>query len=1026
MPLTRLHVRNEYGLGDASLYRVAKRDDPKSALEGVSVSGLVGILRQLGDLAEFAAEIFNDLHEQVMGTAMRGHNMIIRVQRLEADLLPPIEKVATSQKSHIHFAYTEGSDWHTKIKTKQNHIAHGDSPQFIMESYAECREPPRLFLLDKFDAAGAGACLKRYSDPSFFKMAQSSSELMKEENVLREKKGHKHKKIRQQQSNGVTIAHLNSRVMFPSSDTDDQSSAEFISTSDMQLKSDMANRCISFDSIPSLNSEQCADLEEPVQNEFPTSKLKMRLNDTVASILDKKHGVQAENDSRNRTLQCQNISGSSSVTWDEKTEILKPAGQLHENICHPDSGQAPEPLPVNSSQYKLEQNVDGFAHVDQSTVSFNVENMAEYFCSKKKIDEIPSETDYMDALNTMESEIETDTECQTKWEVELQSNFKHQQTVSTSSGKYKVSLENSESPEVSPVSLYSASNQEISPKISDTNATNGSFYAQPPQITTIITNHDCSIETGFLRSFDRRGSSRVNCMESVNGILSSVSSSSCPEGNKATVGLCIPEESSKISKASATKCCTNGNFFGVGPSKPPEISVSKAINQNCTSDTTNYKGDGSASKSGVLVQPIESTYVESRSSESIVPDDVPEPSTTFNSDNMKLQEGPHYIGQNKGQTGIASMISQTSTLNGQCELTSQEYSIPCKSSYTFHPSPPLEHMQISFHPINDWETSKMKLKFPHTLRHQENVQDVMFSSFQLLPENAMPVQDVGSGSDDDDTFCRSSLYPSEDLRSLRSESNSEQWESGELTGSIDHEMDGGFHRTSSTASISGHLELDEEAHHKIHSSDGFRSPDAPDGKGFFDSNLSLSFQKTICLDSSMSQREGKSDSGPSDFASLCPNELPPPPPLPPPQWRMTTLNFASVESQQHAVSNQPTDQQVRASIMPLPPKPPAPPKQCYIEGSCPDKSKQEPKKRNECREPKQAANGMGKDQREDLLHQIRTKSSSLRRTVTTRPSFIPGPATNINVVAILEKANAIRQACASSDDDGDDENWSDG
>jgi hypothetical protein len=72
MPLVRFEVRNEVGLGDPALYGAAanagagKRGgtgvggvsggggdaDPKALLEGVAVAGLVGILRQLGDLAE--------------------------------------------------------------------------------------------------------------------------------------------------------------------------------------------------------------------------------------------------------------------------------------------------------------------------------------------------------------------------------------------------------------------------------------------------------------------------------------------------------------------------------------------------------------------------------------------------------------------------------------------------------------------------------------------------------------------------------------------------------------------------------------------------------------------------------------------------------------------------------------------------------------------------------------------------------------------------------------------------------------
>lgn len=53
MPLVRFEVRNEYGLGDPELYGgAAKKEDSKALLDGVAVAGLVGILRQLGDLAE--------------------------------------------------------------------------------------------------------------------------------------------------------------------------------------------------------------------------------------------------------------------------------------------------------------------------------------------------------------------------------------------------------------------------------------------------------------------------------------------------------------------------------------------------------------------------------------------------------------------------------------------------------------------------------------------------------------------------------------------------------------------------------------------------------------------------------------------------------------------------------------------------------------------------------------------------------------------------------------------------------------
>ncbi|TKY63588.1 SCAR2 protein [Spatholobus suberectus] len=186
MPLSKYRVRSEYSLADPELYRAADKDDPEALLEAVAMAGLVGLLRQLGDLAEFAAEIFHDLHEEVMATASRGHGLMARVKQLEAEV-PSLEKAFFSQTHHSSFYTNGGIDWHTNLRSEQNLVTRGDLPRFIMNSYEECRGPPRLFLLDKFDVAGAGACLKRYTDPSFFKMESTSSDTATVE-VQREKR----------------------------------------------------------------------------------------------------------------------------------------------------------------------------------------------------------------------------------------------------------------------------------------------------------------------------------------------------------------------------------------------------------------------------------------------------------------------------------------------------------------------------------------------------------------------------------------------------------------------------------------------------------------------------------------------------------------------------------------------------------------------------------------------------------------------------------------------------------------------
>ncbi|KDP22809.1 hypothetical protein JCGZ_00396 [Jatropha curcas] len=202
MPLARYQIRNEYSLADPELYKAADRDDPEALLEGVAMAGLVGVLRQLGDLAEFAAEVFHDLHEEVMATAARGHGLMARVQQLEAEV-PSIEKAFLSQTDQSPFFSNTGVDWHPNLRMEQNLVTRGDLPRFVMDSYEECRGPPRLFLLDKFDVAGAGACLKRYTDPSFFRVEAASSGILTID-VQREKKIRKVKKKGTRWRNGET------------------------------------------------------------------------------------------------------------------------------------------------------------------------------------------------------------------------------------------------------------------------------------------------------------------------------------------------------------------------------------------------------------------------------------------------------------------------------------------------------------------------------------------------------------------------------------------------------------------------------------------------------------------------------------------------------------------------------------------------------------------------------------------------------------------------------------------------------
>ncbi|TKV96617.1 hypothetical protein SEVIR_9G440000v4 [Setaria viridis] len=199
MPLSRHTVGNEFALGGRDLYRTADQHDPEAVLDGVAMAGLVGVLRQLGDLAEFAAQVFHGLYDEVMSTSARGHGLMLRVQQLEAEL-PLLEK-ESCQRDYLYVVSNRGVDWHLNPRVEHGVVTRGDTPRFIMASIKRCHGPPKLFMLDKYDIGGEGACLKRYTDPSFFKMDSACSTAL-QEGIQSERRPLKAMEIRPNLQNG--------------------------------------------------------------------------------------------------------------------------------------------------------------------------------------------------------------------------------------------------------------------------------------------------------------------------------------------------------------------------------------------------------------------------------------------------------------------------------------------------------------------------------------------------------------------------------------------------------------------------------------------------------------------------------------------------------------------------------------------------------------------------------------------------------------------------------------------------------
>lgn len=454
MPLVRFEVRNEVGLGDPGLYGggagAGKRAgagggdaDPKALLEGVAVAGLVGILRQLGDLAEFAADVFHDLHEQVITTSARGRKVLTRVQNIEA-ALPSLEKAVKNQKSHIHFSYVPGSEWHTQLQNEQNHLLSSDLPRFMMDSYEECRDPPRLYLLDKFDNSGAGACLRRYSDPSYFKKSWDVMRADKTANLQKERRSQKIKRkgsrlkepypgqATSRHRNGelqraLTAVQLTSSRHCASPSTDGRSFSEHRSTSDARSNPDNISRSSSLSSKPRLSFAEQASETKPsiVSHDNDHDKLSNNGHDKLSNISLHRisdasspnllSGTRADDlgdDRKQDSLPDEMVARSPSVEWHEKTAIVMTTSSVYCDDVVMDRAENPETKHIKPVRREVDHRE--METLEQQGALLQKAKLLLLSSGLNHHDEVPSETDnYMDALNTLESETETEVEYKT-------------------------------------------------------------------------------------------------------------------------------------------------------------------------------------------------------------------------------------------------------------------------------------------------------------------------------------------------------------------------------------------------------------------------------------------------------------------------------------------------------------------------------------------------------------------------------------------------------------------------------------
>ncbi|KAK9153019.1 hypothetical protein Sjap_000499 [Stephania japonica] len=595
MPLARFEVRNEYGLGAAELFSGAKKYDSKDVLEGVAVAGMVGVLRQLGDLAELAAEIFQDLQEQVMAAATRSHKMMVRIQQME-ETLPTVEKAVLSQKSHVYFAYTagirpgaemamyltgSGIDWHANVQPRENHLVHSDTPKLIFEYYEKCRGPPRLELLDKFDPSGPGACLKKYSDPSIFKTALTRTNPQNAEKSQGERNAKNVKEKGARQRN-LEVPHIvptvnrerrSRRIQFsPTNSFVQNLSGESGTAFGVRLGSEVGTGSSSFNSRTTSDGAECAFVASSVQNKEPEhegllSGLQMQYFEAsdlvfpyepVSDLVFPCEQVAGSHDiDTNKSLQEESISNSPSITWVEKTEIVNPADRAPENIMEAQS-EASETSSVLSDSSNLENEASVLANGGLD-VKFGARQIVHGEVSNKnQFGEAENESD-----SDMTEEFETDFDDQTKETADLQSpNFKisgredekNSASFSTESNLSNKHAMRNFAKSVSKEDFHQQSRnllevadmlKDLEPTIGDTAATNSNAPGLPGSET--IPNLNYSKKSDSL-------------------ILDSTTTT---------------KPQFLVSDSKPSKFWTNGGLLGLEPSKPPDSKVLNSANGDC-------------------------------------------------------------------------------------------------------------------------------------------------------------------------------------------------------------------------------------------------------------------------------------------------------------------------------------------------------------------------------------------------------------------------------------------------------------
>ena len=138
---------------------------PHALLDTLSGDKLVGLLRQIGQLCDFAAEMFSGLHAEAVLSCGRLSSLSGRVAALH-ELSPELVSLFERHPASVFYSQSSAPSFQRPADSQQSlFTADAALPPAIARLRAAAAPPPNLSVLDSITGR---RCLQSYSDPQLF------------------------------------------------------------------------------------------------------------------------------------------------------------------------------------------------------------------------------------------------------------------------------------------------------------------------------------------------------------------------------------------------------------------------------------------------------------------------------------------------------------------------------------------------------------------------------------------------------------------------------------------------------------------------------------------------------------------------------------------------------------------------------------------------------------------------------------------------------------------------------------------